>query len=440
MMSDTVKALLLIVVFILYVSAPLWILLVVPQPEGREVWREFSVALGFAGLALIGFQFIPTARLPFLSSLFPMDTLYVFHHNISAAGFFLGMVHPLLLFIGAPATLGLLNLVTAPWRARAAVIGVIVLLLLMVTSVWREALKLKYETWRTAHDLFAVAAAGLVLFHMFAVNYHMAHPLQQAYWIFSAALWGGATVYTRLLRPIQLLRKPYRVVSVEPRRGNVCTLVVQPDGHAGLRFRAGQFAWITARTSPFSFRDNPFSFSSSAENTKELRFTVQMEGESTKMLHDLQPGEQVYIDGPVGTFGIHRHDDAPGFVMIGGGIGSAPLMSILRTMIDRQDPRPVIFFYGNPDLETLVYREELEEIDGQMNLTMVHVLENPPEGWQGETGFITADIMQRYLPEDYQQLRVLMCGPIPMINAVDKELARMKVPRRHIYTEKYEMA
>ena len=72
-MTDTTKARFWIGVCALVILAPLLILFVGPQPAGREFWRELSVALGFAGLSLMGFQFIPTSRLPFLAELFPMD-------------------------------------------------------------------------------------------------------------------------------------------------------------------------------------------------------------------------------------------------------------------------------------------------------------------------------------------------------------------------------
>jgi 3-phenylpropionate/trans-cinnamate dioxygenase ferredoxin reductase subunit len=131
----------------------------------------------------MGMQFIPTARLPFLARLYPMDTLYAFHHKISIAGFALALAHPLILFVSNPYTLRLLNLFTAPGRARAGVIAVILFVLLVISSVWRKEFKIPYPSWRVVHDVFAVVAAALALYHMFLVNHYMAHPLQRAYWL-----------------------------------------------------------------------------------------------------------------------------------------------------------------------------------------------------------------------------------------------------------------
>jgi predicted ferric reductase len=387
----------------------------------------------------MGMQFIPTARLPFLASIFPMDTLYTFHRRISIAGFTLALAHPLILFAGNPYTLRLLNVTNAPWRARAALLSVILFILIVATSVWRKDFKIRYERWRTIHGVFAVVAAALVLYHIFMVNHYMAHPLQRGYWMLMAATWAAATLYVRVLRPLQLLRRPYRVIEVRPERGEAWTLALAPDGHAGMRFMAGQFAWLTARTSPFSFRDNPFSFNSSAEVRGRLEFTIKELGDFTRTIKQFQPGEKVYVDGPFGTFDIDQHQ-APGYVMIAGGIGSVPVLSILRTMADRNDTRPVVFFYGNQDWESVTYREDLETLQKRMDLKVIHLLENPPEGWQGETGYITREILERHLPADHAQWQYFICGPIPMIAAAEKKLVAMGVSLHYIHTENYEMA
>ncbi len=438
-MTDTTKARFWIGVCALVILAPLLILFVGPQPAGREFWRELSVALGFAGLSLMGIQFIPTSRLPFLAELFPMDTLYAFHHRISVAGFVLAMAHPLILFAGNPYTLWLLDVASAPWVARAGVIAVILFLLLVVSSLWRKHLEIRYEAWRGMHDLFAVAAAGLVLYHIFQVNHYMAHPLQRAYWVGAATIWAAAILYIRVISPLRLLLRPYRVAEVRPERGDAWTLVLEAEGHPGTRFSAGQYAWLTARTSPFSFRDHPFSFSSSATVHDRLEFTIQEAGDFTRRVKEFQPGEYVYVEGPFGTFRVDPRD-ARGYILIAGGIGSVPVLSILRTMADRHDPRPVVFFYGNLDWEGITYREDLDRLEQRLNLKVVHVLEQPPEGWSGETGFVDSEILDRHLPSDRADLQAFICGPIPMIAAVEKALVEVGVPLKNIHTENYEMA
>ncbi len=418
---------------------PMVLLMILPRPEGREFLREVSVAIGFLTMALLGLQTIPTSRLKFFTQAFPMDTLYTFHHGLSIMTFVFSIVHPVLLFINNPETLRLLNLIEAPWRARAAVISVLAMTVLVITSVWRELIKMKYDVWRWVHDALAFLAIGLALYHMFKVNYYMSLVSQKVVWLSLTGIWVAIILYIRVVRPILMIKKPYKVSRVVEERGQSWSLYLVPDGHEGLDFEAGQFAWITTE-SPFIFRENPFSFSTDAEDdSDEIGFTIKELGDFTSTIKQLKPGDTVYVDGPYGTFSIDEHECSR-IVMIAGGIGSAPVMSMLRTMADRDCDDEVVFFYGNPTWDTVIFREELETLKGKLNMKLIHVLERPPEDWDGESGFINTDILQRHLPEDYQDWTYFLCGPLPMIEAVEGCMEKLDIPPSHVFSEQYEMA
>jgi predicted ferric reductase len=204
-------------------------------------------------------------------------------------------------------------------------------------------------------------------------------------------------------------------------------------------FEAGQFAWIT-NESPFIFRENPFSFSTNADaNDNIIGFTIKELGDFTSAIKDMKPGDTIYVDGPYGTFSMDEHE-CKSMVFLAGGIGSAPVLGMLRTLADRQCEKPLTFFYGNPTWESVIFREELAELEKTLNLKLVHVLERPPEDWEGETGFINTAVLERHLPKDYLQAVYFICGPLPMIEAVEPCLHALEVPRAHIYSEQYEMA
>jgi 3-phenylpropionate/trans-cinnamate dioxygenase ferredoxin reductase subunit len=413
--------------------------MILPRPQGREFLREVSVALGFMGMALLGLQTIPTSRLKFFVKHFPMDTLYQFHHSLSIFTFLILLLHPILLFINNPGTLQLLNLVTAPWRAKAAVISIILMVILVVTSVWRSVMKIRYDVWRWIHDGLAYLAIGLGLYHMFKVNYYMSLTYQKVLWLVLAGTWVAILVAIRFVRPIKMKRTPYEVVNVIEERGQSWSLILKPSGHDGLTFEAGQFAWITDE-SPFIFRENPFSFSTSSEvKDSSFGFTIKELGDYTARIKDYQPGDRIYVDGPYGNFSIDEHA-CQNLVFIAGGIGAAPVMSMLRTLADRKAENEVTFFFGNPTWESVIYREELESLKDRLNLNLVHVIERPDEDWQGEKGFINVDVLQRNLPDDYADCTYFLCGPLPMITAVEKALDELKIAPVKVHSEQYEMA
>ncbi len=425
--------------YALMILAPLIILLLGTRPIRREFLRELSVMLGFLGLSLMGLQFIPTARLPFLSEVFDMDTLYALHHRVSLIAFGLTLAHPLLLFINNPYTLRLLNLVTAPWRARAAVVATLLLIAVAATSAWRKSLEIKYEHWHWFHEISSILIAGLALYHIFKVNYYTAVPAQRILWVVLACIWGGMIIYTRLIRPWVMLQHPYEVKAVTEELGDTWTLEIEPVGHAGLTFNPGQFAWLVAWKSPFAINYHPFSFVSSATKPQRLKFMIKELGDWTTRVKDLSIGQTIYVDAPYGTFSIDHHE-APGYVFIAGGSGAAPVVSMLRTLADREDARPLKFFYGNWSWDTVIYREQLKALEKRLNLDVIHVLESPPEGWEGETGFITQQVLDRHLPDVRSTYVYFICGPLLMIDKVETALKDLGISTQHIHAEKYEMA
>jgi 3-phenylpropionate/trans-cinnamate dioxygenase ferredoxin reductase subunit len=76
-------------------------------------------------------------------------------------------------------------------------------------------------------------------------------------------------------------------------------------------------------------------------------------------------------------------------------------------MADRDDVRPVVLFYANGDCDGVAFREQLEELKGRLDLTVVHVLERPPDDWAGETGYVTTEVLARYLPKGLPAFSVL---------------------------------
>ena len=175
----------------------------------------------------------------------------------------------------------------APWRARAAVTSFLALIILIVISVWRKRFKIEYTRWRIWHGVLATAAVALAMVHILLVGHYMNKPAKRILWISYASFWVFLLFYVRVLKPLLLLRRPYEVVRVQPERGSAVTLALKPVNHAGMKFLPGQFAWLTARSSPFADTEHPFSISSSASQAGEISFTI-------KSLVILQPRLKIF--------------------------------------------------------------------------------------------------------------------------------------------------
>ncbi|WP_102124628.1 ferredoxin reductase family protein [Deinococcus planocerae] len=438
-LSRTTIGVLWTVLYALIALSPLLTILIGPEPVGRDFWTEFSVALGFVGMSVMCLQFLITARFRRITAPYGIDMLLQFHRQISFVAFALVLAHPLILFVTRPETLALLNPVEAPWRARFAVLSVLALVALVVTSVWRVNLKLGYETWRIVHGLLSVLVIGLALAHMVGVGHYLGTPWKAALWTAMGVGVALLVLYVRVLKPFLLRTRPYRVSGVREERGDSYTLSLTPEGHRGLRFRPGQFAWIRVGESPLSVRENPFSFSGSAEERGEVHFTIKALGDFTRTVKDVPVGTRAYVDGPYGVFTpdyLHRDQ---GFVLIAGGVGITPMISILRTLADRGDERPVLLLYASKAWDGVTFREELDKLQSRLNLRVVHVLNEAPEGWTGETGFVNRDLLEKYLPDDRRTREYFLCGPPPMMDAVTEVLSDLGVPLTHVHAEQFNL-
>jgi len=425
-----------ITLYVVIVLSPLLVLWFGPRPEGREFWREFSVYLGFAGLAMMALQFLLTARLRRAAAPYGIDILYHFHRQISLVAFLLILAHPILLFVFEPALLSLLNFFEAPWRARFAVLATLLLILIIVTSIWRVQLRLNYEVWRILHNVFAILIMVFATLHVVGVGHYVELPWQRNLWLAMTAFWVLVFLYIRVWKPFMMYQNPYVLEEVRPEAQNTFSLVLRPEGHDGFTFMPGQFAWITLRKIPFAIREHPFSISSSACEKGRLKFTIKCLGDFTCQITDLKPGEHAYIDGPYGSFSYKRHV-SDGYGFIAGGVGITPMMSMLRTLADEGDERKLILFYANERWEDVIFRDELEKLKPRLNLEIVHILNEPPKGWDGETGFVTEKILKKYLTDDMREWNYFVCGPDPMMDAVENALGKLHVHLNHIHSERF---
>ncbi|MCE2654361.1 MAG: ferric reductase-like transmembrane domain-containing protein [Planctomycetaceae bacterium] len=462
------KGVLWVCVYLALALAPLAIITLAPgaNPPGRGFWTEFSVALGFVGLSMMGLQFALTARFSWLKAPYGSDIIYAYHKWISIASLVLILAHPAILFASRWQAM-LQRPFTHPWPFWLGTASVLCLLWLVIVSVYRRRLRLEYDAWRRAHAILGISAAALGIIHALLVGHYLDTPAQRALWLTYALLWVGLIVYVRIAKPILELRRPWQVAEVRAEGagrgaggggdggGDVFTLALKPVGHPGIRFAPGQFAWITLRASPFSDREHPFSISSSpglAERTGIVEFTIKQLGDFSSTIKDLRPGEPAYLDGPFGALSADRHPDAPAFLLLAGGIGITPMISHLRTFVERRDTRPVVLVYAANTVDQLPLRAEIDRLVATqgLNLKVVYVLARPPEGWTGERGFITADLLRRHwptlpanaaTPATTPRLRAecFICGPEPMMAAVEDALLELRVSVGDIHAERFNL-
>ena len=423
----------------LAVLAPIVLMLVPPVPTGRSFWVEASVALGFVGLTQIGIQFVLIGRFRPLTYPYGLDVVLKYHRQIALVAIAFVLLHPVLILIEHPARVVLLNPFGGTYASKLGIASTLALIALAAASVWRTRLKIRYELWRVTHTALGVSALVLAQLHVSLAGLYVNTPWKQALWIGSSVALVGLVVHLRLVVPWRQRRRPWRVTGVRDEGGGTLNLDIEADGHAGLAFEPGQFAYLKLGNSPWTVEEHPYSIASSAERTDRLSFGIKALGDFSRTVRDVTVGTTVYVDGPHGAFSIDRAQ-APGYVLVAGGVGITPMMSFLHTLADRGDPRPILLIYSTNTEPELAYRDEIEALKDRLDLETRLVLEEPPHDWHAEEGRITGELLERHLPKERFTRSFFVCGPPAMMAAVEEALLEHGVPRTHVNLEKFELA
>lgn len=274
------------------------------------------------------------------------------------------------------------------------------------------------------------------LAHILMVGFYVSVPWKQILWIGMTGTAMITLVHVRLVKPLNMSKRPYQVSSLWQESDNVWTFEVIPEGHEGIRFKAGQFTWITLDKTPFSLQQHPFTIASGEGDAARYLFTVKELGDMTSTIKDLKKGQRAYLEGPYGAFTLPDNSES-GFFFVVGGIGITPVISMLRTMRDKGDRRKVTLLYGNTDIETTIFQDELKELERVLNLSVIYVFEHPPDGWKGYNGYITKEIIRSQMPEDAEYVHYYVCGPEPLMDLTEITLQRNGVPFYRIHSERF---
>jgi predicted ferric reductase len=406
-----------------------------PRPP-RGFWIEFGVGLGFVGLAMLGLQFALTARFGQISLHFGQDTLLHFHRRVGliATGFLLA--HPLILFVAEPAYLSYLDPRDSAVRALALWALIAMLVALIATTVWRRPMGIAYEWWRAGHGLLAVGVVFVGLVHVLRVGWYVSEPWKQLVW---TGMTGAAIVlllWARVMRPLQMRKRPYRVRQVRPEGPRLWTVEAEPVGHEGLRFRAGQYCWLTFAHTPFAIQQHPFSLSS-APSSGRLEFTIKEVGDFTRGVGGIPAGSPLFLEGPYGSF-VLPEEPRGELIFVGGGVGITPVASILRELRARGGFRRARLLHGAAVAEGLLFREEFEAMQREGWLTYVPVLERAPRDWQGVRGTFDDAVLDSHLPLGDNEYFV--CGPEGMLDAVEGWLVAKGISALHVHGERFHIA
>lgn len=229
-----------------------------------------------------------------------------------------------------------------------------------------------------------------------------------------------------------------RIVEVGPASpsGEVYRIVLKAEFSDIFFWNPGQYVAINA---PGTSEWRMFSMANTASMENVLEFYVRIlpQGVFSNFLKgQAKVGDTLNIKGPYGLFFYNITDRPP--VFIGGGTGLAPNLAMIRQLSNQFYPKRIRLFFGVTNPGDLHCKKEIESLQEALpDFVPYYACANADESWEGDKGFVTDSLLKHMGGEDFAGHEFYLCGPPPMIEAVEKILREKGVERSQIHREEF---
>ena len=196
-------------------------------------------------------------------------------------------------------------------------------------------------------------------------------------------------------------------------------------------FRAGQFGLYSV----FGAGEATFCIASPPTRTGYIECSVKRAGKVTGELHQCNVGDIVAFRGPYGNCFPLEEMEKKNLLFVGGGIGLAPLRSLIWNCLDLRDKfADICIIYGARSVADLVYKDELKAWQELKDVETVYTVDPGGEtpDWQGQVGFVPTALEEAKPSPD--NAIVITCGPPIMIKFVLVSLTKLGYPMESVYT------
>ncbi|MBI3737676.1 MAG: ferredoxin reductase [Chloroflexi bacterium] len=207
--------------------------------------------------------------------------------------------------------------------------------------------------------------------------------------------------------------------------------------------RAGQHYDIRLTAEDGYAAQRSYSIASEPEQEGEIELTIERieDGEVSTYMHDvLIVGDRIEVRGPIGGYFVWEAGLTPEpLVLIAGGSGVVPLMSMIRHRALAVTKVPTRLLYSSRTLEDVIYYNELEQLRGTGDgLEVFHTLtRSQPDGWTGYARRIDDDMLKELIKPFGKTMQVFICGPTLLVESAANTLVKLGLKPAQIRTERF---
>ncbi|MBX4210460.1 oxidoreductase [Candidatus Parcubacteria bacterium] len=209
-------------------------------------------------------------------------------------------------------------------------------------------------------------------------------------------------------------------------------------------FQSGQHYDLRVTASDGYTAERSYSIASAPEQKGELEFGVQLlpDGEVSPYLFRLKEGRQIELRGPIGGHFIWNTEMPGPLILIGGGSGMVPLMSMIRhrnNHLDKDKGREVVAIFSARSIDHVLYKDELDKLSSRgVYRQVVTLTDSQPSNWTGYARRIDKEMIEKELGEFKDKMpMIFICGPTPFVEAISNELVSVGFNPHMVKTERF---
>jgi len=202
--------------------------------------------------------------------------------------------------------------------------------------------------------------------------------------------------------------------------------------------RAGQHIDVRLTAEDGYSAERSYSIASSPDaDGVELSIVRLDDGEVSPYLTGLSVGDQFEIRGPIGGYFVWEKTEMRPALLLGGGSGVVPLMSMFRYHADLNAATPMRLVYSARTEHDLLYREELNSMTNSRRDVVITLTRETSPTWSGRRGRIDQDLLSELAGPGASDLACFVCGPTPFVESVADALVAIGVPPANVKTERF---
>ncbi len=427
-------------------TLPIFIALIQLLSLERFLPSDFVFAsgsiMGLFAFMILFWEYVLGAR--FIARRLTSDVIWLnsVHQFLGKYGFVLILMHPLLVYLDK-IMLG----VGIPFPSIITEYDRLVLLgqlgFFLIGGIWITSAitrgKLGYRWWKRIH-LITYSILFLIFLHSTQIGFFLndiSISWLKVYWLVLFGIFFTITII-RLLAQFGIAKRQYVITNKKKLTYDTFSLYLKPiKSSSRISPKLGQFVYIQHSLTGES---HPYTISHFNNESGEIAISTKNLGKFSEELGKVSVGTKVYLDGPYGVFTKEAYTTSRPIVLIAGGIGITPFVRMLDYFKLNADKNPgITLFYGNKTLDDIVFKSDFDNLDDN-KFKVIHVLSNSEEVIPSfERGYITVDLIKKYLDKDLPSYDYFLCGPPIMMQKLIPAIRQAGVPIAQIYSEKFSL-